>query len=215
MGIQNLEMRSLCIAAFLRCLHASLEYAPDDEMYQEAIKNLHQDYMFKSVTQLCASTGWFEANIGTKYLQVMRYIIRLDYTVRFEKKENVMKYEVLATVIQRILSILQAKIKNENDNQKLEVNDKMLLSHLAMICSEICSQCSLFRWASSRETILGSDGGPGRNECPKGNLAPSKQQQLIDFMLLKLFPINIVHILLEIVFQDMQGANRLYDDGTE
>ena len=62
--------------------------------------------MFKSITQLCASTGWFEANIGTKYLQVMRYIIRLDYAVRFERKENVVKYEILAIVVQRILSIL-------------------------------------------------------------------------------------------------------------
>ena len=29
-GIQNLKMRSLCIAAYLRCLHAALEYAPSD-----------------------------------------------------------------------------------------------------------------------------------------------------------------------------------------
>ena len=29
----------------------------------------------------------------------MRYIIRLDYTAREEEKENVMMYEVLATVI--------------------------------------------------------------------------------------------------------------------
>jgi hypothetical protein len=176
-GIQNLEMRSLCVAAFLRCLHASLEYAPDDEMYQAAIRNLREDYMFRSVTQLCASTGWFEANIGTKYLQVMRYIIRLEYTTRFEEKGNVMKYEMLAIVIQRILSILQAKIKNENDNQKLEVDDKMLLSHLAMICNEICSQCSLFRWASSRDVILGNGGmgGMGAVHSPRGNLVPSAQ----------------------------------------
>ena len=65
---------------------------------------------------MCASTGWLKANIGTKYLQVMRYIIRIDSLTRHEKKENVVKYEVLAIVVNRILSILQAKIKNENNN---------------------------------------------------------------------------------------------------
>ena len=105
-GIQNLEMRSLCIAAFLRCLFNSLEYAPDGDFYQAAIENIHSDILFKSITQLCASTGWFEAQIGTKYIQVMRYIIRLPRTTRFEKKKNTLKYEVLAIVIKRILSKL-------------------------------------------------------------------------------------------------------------
>lgn len=27
-GVQNVKMRSLCIAAYLRCLFASIEYAP-------------------------------------------------------------------------------------------------------------------------------------------------------------------------------------------
>ena len=49
-GIQNLEMRSLCIAAFLRCLFNSLEYAPDGEFYAAAIENLHSDVLFKSIT---------------------------------------------------------------------------------------------------------------------------------------------------------------------
>jgi hypothetical protein len=29
-GIENPKLRSLCIAAYLRCLHASIEYAPTD-----------------------------------------------------------------------------------------------------------------------------------------------------------------------------------------
>ena len=116
MGIANPEMRSLCVAAFLRCLHASIEYAPDINFHLDAVHNLQSIYMFKSITQLCASTGWLKANIGTKYLQVMRYIIRIDSLTRHEKKENVVKYEVLAIVVNRILSILQAKIKNENNN---------------------------------------------------------------------------------------------------
>lgn len=31
MGIQNPQLRSLCISAFLRCLYASIDSAPDGE----------------------------------------------------------------------------------------------------------------------------------------------------------------------------------------
>ena len=105
----------------------------------------------------------------------MRYIIRLPRTQRFEKKKNTLKYEVLAVVIKRILSKLQPKIKNENDNQTLEIQDKMLLSRLAQICNEICQQCSLFRWDKARGDILGRDGGIGRAHMATGNLERSIQ----------------------------------------
>jgi len=39
-GVENLKIRSLCIAAFLRCLHAAIEYAPDSEMSSRAIEQL-------------------------------------------------------------------------------------------------------------------------------------------------------------------------------
>ena len=91
------------------------------------------------------------------------------------------------------MSILSAKIKNENDNKKLEVDDKKLLSQLAMICNEMCSQCNLFPWSTSRKLI---DDGIGEKCAVGGNLIRSTQQKLIDFMLVKLFPINIVEVML-------------------
>ena len=72
--------------------------------------------IFTQLTQLCASTGWLAANIGTKYLQVMRYIIRVDTTKRLEDQTNLIKYEILSIVIKHILGLLKAKIKNENHN---------------------------------------------------------------------------------------------------
>jgi len=36
-GVQNLKLRSLCIATYLRCLHASIEYAPTESLRLEAI----------------------------------------------------------------------------------------------------------------------------------------------------------------------------------
>lgn len=65
----------------------------------------------------------------------MRYITRVPPTVRLEKEENLLKYEVLSIVIKRILGLLCEKIKNENHNKELNLDDKNLLCHLSIICS--------------------------------------------------------------------------------
>ena len=68
MSIHDPEQRSLSIAAFLRCLYASIDSAPHGDYYELAINNLQNQKIFTQITQLCASTGWLTANIGTKYL---------------------------------------------------------------------------------------------------------------------------------------------------
>lgn len=71
-------MRSLTVAAMLRCFYASIEYAPSILLKQESIKNLRDPILFRGITQLCDSTNWDEnACIGAKYLRVMRHIIIL------------------------------------------------------------------------------------------------------------------------------------------
>ena len=76
--------------------------------------NLKGDKIFSQISQLCATTGWITANIGSKYLQVMRYITRVNSVKRLEDSKNLIKYEVVSIVIKRILGILRDKIKNEN-----------------------------------------------------------------------------------------------------
>lgn len=39
-GIKNAEQRALSISAFLRCLFASIESAPDTSFFEDAIKNI-------------------------------------------------------------------------------------------------------------------------------------------------------------------------------
>lgn len=68
MNIQNPELRSLSIAAFLRCAYASIDSAPNADYHEQAISNLKGEKIFTQLTQLCASTGWLMANIGSKYL---------------------------------------------------------------------------------------------------------------------------------------------------
>jgi hypothetical protein len=40
MGIGNYKLRWLCTAAFLRCLHAAIDYAPNVELRGQAISKL-------------------------------------------------------------------------------------------------------------------------------------------------------------------------------
>lgn len=123
LSIQNPLLRSLCIASFLRCLYASIENAPDADYHEQAISNLKGDKLFGQISQLCASTGWLTANIGSKYLQVMRYITRVNSSKRLEDSKNLIKYEVVSIVIMRVLGLLRDKIKNENQNMELNEDD--------------------------------------------------------------------------------------------
>lgn len=67
------------------------------------------------------------ANIGSKYLQIMRYIMRMEPTERLETASNLTKYEIISIVIRRILGLLKEDIKS----MKLAENDQQLLSHLS------------------------------------------------------------------------------------
>ena len=49
-NIENDKVRALCIAAFLRCLHAAIEYAPNDKLQAEAIRELRRDDNFFPIT---------------------------------------------------------------------------------------------------------------------------------------------------------------------
>ena len=81
----------------------------------------------------------------------MRYITRVNTTKRLEDPKNMIKYEILSIVIKRILGLLKAKIKNENNNMELTEDDQNLLCHLAVICNQLVSQCVLFDFRSKRE----------------------------------------------------------------
>jgi hypothetical protein len=50
MGVQNVKIRSLCIAAYLRCLYAAIEYAPSVELKNEAIRQLSDEFTFRNLS---------------------------------------------------------------------------------------------------------------------------------------------------------------------
>ena len=78
-GFLNKNLRSLTVAAMLRCIYGALEYAPTMKLKLEAIKNIKKPETFRLITQLCETCDWDETcNIGAKYLRVMRHVIRLS-----------------------------------------------------------------------------------------------------------------------------------------
>lgn len=115
--------------------------------YEQALKNLRLEEIFRKTTELCSSSGWFAANIGTKYLQVMRYAMRMDPTARIEDTNNLLKYEIMSIVVRRIVGILEPKIRNVNNNLEVEVDEKIVLCHVAIMCNQMISQAILFDWS--------------------------------------------------------------------
>mmetsp|Transcript_20800 Transcript_20800/g.32074 ORF Transcript_20800/g.32074 Transcript_20800/m.32074 type:complete len:124 (+) Transcript_20800:3851-4222(+) len=99
-GFLNRPIRVLTISAFLRCLYGAIEYAPTVSLKYDAIANIRDPLMFRSITQLCDSLNWDEtANIGAKYLRVMRHVIKMPLEKEHEHTDMLMHYELIAMVI--------------------------------------------------------------------------------------------------------------------
>ena len=75
--------------------------------------HLSDEATFRNLTQLCDTTGWLECNIGAKYLRVMRHIIKVPYSVAIESKEHLPHYEMISSVLKKLLSLIQLKIQAE------------------------------------------------------------------------------------------------------
>ena len=79
-------------------------------MKREAIAQLKNVDMMRQITQLCDSTGWVYANIGPKYLRVMRRVLALSIDDQFEKKENLHLYEIVSKAVRKIIVVLARKL---------------------------------------------------------------------------------------------------------
>ena len=49
-GILNKKIRCLTISAFLRCLYASIEYAPNVHLKRQTLKNIRDPLNFRAIT---------------------------------------------------------------------------------------------------------------------------------------------------------------------
>ena len=95
---------------------------------------------------MCQCAGWTSGNIGTKYLQLMRYVIRVNSAEFKIQKDQLVTYEILSVAIRRILYKLRHKILDYNDNQILSKEERILLCQMSLTCREIISNCTIFDW---------------------------------------------------------------------
>lgn len=116
-GFGNKQLRSLTIAAYLRCLLAAIEYAPSDNnvsLRALAIEKIREPNMFRTITQLCDSTDWDEeASIGSKYLRLMRHIIKLPNQKDIETREKFIHYQLLSIVLNKTLTNIITKMNKD------------------------------------------------------------------------------------------------------
>lgn len=110
-GFANTRLRSLTVAAMLRCLYASIEYAPTLELKKQAIQNIQNATVFKEITQLCDACDWDEdVNIGGKFLRVARHCIVIPFDEDYESETKLVFYELISIVLQRILDKIVYKM---------------------------------------------------------------------------------------------------------
>ena len=87
---------------------------------------------------------------------------------------------------------------------ELTADDQNLLCHLAVICHQLVSQCVLFDW-------------PKKKKNPYKNFESDEDREkrfnLIDFMMSKLFPLDQVQILIDVLFTEMLNANQRLHSG--
>ena len=126
----NTYIRSLTVAAYLRCLYAAIEYCPEQSWRETTIEEIRAPLTFRTITQLCDSTNWDEnANISAKYLRVMRHIIKLSPNKEHEEPSMLMHYELIGIVIQKTLTKIMDKMSKDIE---LNYNDKITIYELSL-----------------------------------------------------------------------------------
>lgn len=100
-----MHLRIHSVAAFLRCIYASIEFAPTTELKTTAINNIRGIESFRSITQLCDSTGWSEdANIAAKYLRIARHVISVPLQGDRASEQYYPHYEIVGIVIRKVMT---------------------------------------------------------------------------------------------------------------
>ena len=137
LGIKNAEMRVLSVAALLRIIYASIQFAPNKRLAKMAEENLSADEndFYMDLTRLCYSTGWFAGNIGVKFLMVMRFTTMVHHSQKFIEPGQYKKYRLFAWVIKQVLRKLNSEIMgNGQIRQKLPPEKHLLINQISTLC---------------------------------------------------------------------------------
>ena len=98
--------------------------------------------MFRLITQICDTTNWDEtANIGAKYLRLMRNIIKLPSGKNSESTDMLMHYELLSIVIEKSLLFIYTKLQKD---LQLTDGDKVSIYEISLLFFIVASQSNNF-----------------------------------------------------------------------
>jgi hypothetical protein len=101
--------------------------------------------MFREITQLCDTTHWdAKANIGAKYLRVMRSVIKLSLNKDYETIDMLVHYELIAIVIQKCLAQLVSKMKK---GIELNDGDQVSIYEISLTFFTVVQQANNFKFS--------------------------------------------------------------------
>lgn len=136
-GFEDLQMRGLCIVTYLRCLQAYVscyklstdqdDFRATQEDRKERCKRVKTDLV--KITNLCSTTGWFEAGVGRRYLKLMCQIFAMRPEEVEISDDHIEMYEIVSNVCNTILLNLRDKI-SEKTSLHLSKSDKQLIMYL-------------------------------------------------------------------------------------
>lgn len=153
----NPYLRSLFISSFFRCIYAVLEYPEDQAIKDSMIKQLYFDDNIKKLCQLADCTKFAENNIATKFLIIMRHVLRNSKIFHEKSKENDkkdQKYDSSSELLKRIgcISYMIKKIVRVfKKDLNIEKDDhKLLFSEICQCSGIIISQMQMMKFVSDK-----------------------------------------------------------------
>ena len=194
----EIKLRARILATFMRVLIAVIELGPA-ETRLDAVKQLRDMKNFKSLTKLCATTGWKHSTLGAKYLRIVKHIIKISPINNFCPKEDVIMYETISIVISQILGIIRVKILN-SDRDELQKEDHFFIKEIASVGAILCSSVYHFQWSSEIEGIY---------KERTSVLIKSVQEQAASYLLEQIIPLKNVEKYIDILFYDMTMRERM------
>ena len=143
----NPYLRSLFISAFFRCIYSVLEHSHNTETKNEMIRTLYFKDNIRTLCLLAECTKFAENNIATKFLIIMKHVLRNTKVLNTafpnaDKKNEISndllnKYGKISYMIKKIVRVFKKDINIEKDEHKL------LLSEVCQCSALIISQLQL------------------------------------------------------------------------
>ena len=153
----NPYIRSLFIAAFLRCIYGVLEYPIDVNIKNDLIRIIYQKDNIKVLCQIAECTKFIDNHIATKLLIIMKHVLRNSkiYFEQFTEIEKIKKSneinETFLNKMGQISYMIRKIIRYYKKNLNIEnENDNILLNEICLCSSHIINQLQILNFVNEK-----------------------------------------------------------------